>query len=242
MKSLTQLFAAAALFAMVATTAISAQESGQKKSDQPPKQTQGQDQPNLANQDQPWQDRRNSQRAGKLDSKTMGPMIRVTALIGKAIESPRRKSVGEIEDVVLDARTGQISYVAVTYGGLLGFGDTLYAVPFKAFSFHKDPDDAENTILMLNVTQRQLEGAQGFNEQTWPNFADRRFTDQVDARYGVIRDETYTGNREGVNDEAGTDDDIAIPPKPPTEDKGGNDSGNANSNDSKDSGQDGQGQ
>lgn len=239
MKSLTLLFAVAAIVAMVSTSAVTAQDSDQKKSDQPRQQAQDQDQPNESNQDQPWQDRRNSRRAGKLDSKTMGPMIRATALIGKGIESPRRKSVGEIQDVVLDARTGQISYVAVTYGGLLGFGDKLYAVPFKAFSFHKDPDDAENTILMLNVTQQQLEGAQGFSEQTWPNFADRRFTDQVDARYGVTRDETFTRNREGVNDEAVTEEDIAIPPKPPTEDKSGNDSGNANDNDSKDSGQDG---
>jgi hypothetical protein len=42
-------------------------------------------------------------------------------------------------------------------------------------------------VLVLNVTQHQLEGAEGFDENHWPDFADRKFTDDVDKRYGIDR-------------------------------------------------------
>lgn len=129
-------------------------------------------------------------RAGLVDDKTTGNSVRASKLIGQNIENLQGQNVGEIKDIVLDARTGRIQYVAVTYGGFLGLGNKMFAVPFEAITAQRDPDDpddADDYVLVLNVTKEQLEGAKGFDEDHWPNFADREFTDELYKRYGVNR-------------------------------------------------------
>ena len=125
----------------------------------------------------------------QLDQKTSGPNVRVSQLMGANIQNSRGENVGEIEDIVLDATSGKVRYAAVTYGGFLGLGDKLFAVPFQAFKVQRQSADSNEYTLVLNVTQEQLEGAQGFNEDNWPNFADREFTREVDRRYGINQGE-----------------------------------------------------
>ena len=93
---------------------------------------------------------------------------------------------------MIDAREREIRYVAVTYGGFLGIGNEMHAVPFEAFKFKADPDDPADTVLVLNVTQAQMKKAKGFDENNWPDFADADFTRDIDKRYGIDRkhDET----------------------------------------------------
>ncbi|MEZ6087717.1 MAG: PRC-barrel domain-containing protein [Pirellulaceae bacterium] len=134
--------------------------------------------------------------AGKLDAKTRGTNIRVSQLMGYNIQNSRGESVGEIKDIVIDSSTGKVRYAAVTYGGFLGLGNKLFAVPFEAFRVQVDPDeigdndiDEDEYVLVLNVTQQQLEGQQGFDEDNWPNMADRQWAADLDKRYGVNRNE-----------------------------------------------------
>lgn len=135
--------------------------------------------------------------AAQLDPSTPGHTIRASQLTGMNIENNERKSVGEINDLVIDFNTGKVRYAAVTYGGFLGIGDKLFAVPFEAFQTRANPDDPDEQILVLNVTQKTLEGAQGFDQENWPDFADQNFTRQLDKRYGVQRNRANQGV--GVN-------------------------------------------
>jgi len=125
--------------------------------------------------------------AGQFDSKTQGSSIRVSQLMGMNIQNDKGENVGEINDIVLNAHSGQIQYAAVTYGGFLGVGNKMFAVPFDAFKVQQNPDDREGHILVLNVTQEQLDGAKGFDEDSWPNFADESFVQDLNNRYGVKR-------------------------------------------------------
>jgi len=125
--------------------------------------------------------------AGQIDSATRGTLFRASQLIGMGIQNNAGKDVGNINDLVLDASTGKIHYAAVTYGGFLGIGNKMFAVPFEAFKFQRDPKDAERSVLVLNVTEQQMEGAEGFDEKNWPDFANNNFTSDLDRRYGVDR-------------------------------------------------------
>lgn len=128
-------------------------------------------------------------RAGSLDKKTTGSNLRVSQLIGMNIQNTKGESLGEIHDVVVDTSNYKVKYAAVSYGGFLNLGDKLFAVPIEAIECKQNPEDRDEHILVMNVTQKQLEGAQGFNEDSWPNFADPKFTDSLDKRYGVERTE-----------------------------------------------------
>ncbi|MCO8121433.1 PRC-barrel domain-containing protein [Stieleria sp. TO1_6] len=125
--------------------------------------------------------------AARMDARTPGAAVRASQLIGMNIQNAQGKSVGEINDIVFDTSTGKVRYAAVTYGGFLGVGDKLFAVPFEAFKYQRDADDQDEYVMVLNVTQQQLEGDAGFDDDNWPNFADRSFTSQLDKRYGVER-------------------------------------------------------
>ncbi|WP_428308498.1 PRC-barrel domain-containing protein [Lacipirellula sp.] len=168
MKRLSTFFASGALLALIVGTA-SAQTAA------PPATTTVKVQPGAAP-------------IGKLDEKTTGNTVRASQLMGADIENAQGEEVGEISDIVLDSNGGKVRYAAVTYGGLMGIGDKLFAVPWEAFRCVQDPDDADEYNLVLDVTPEKLKGATGFDQETWPNFADQSFTTELDTRYGVKRD------------------------------------------------------
>ncbi len=80
--------------------------------------------------------------------------------------------IGSIHDLVI-AQDGRIEYVAVSFGGLLGVGDKLFAVPFEAIDFVKTDSDA---YAQIDAKEETLKQKQGFNQDTWPAEADRSFT------------------------------------------------------------------
>ncbi len=53
---------------------------------------------------------------------------RASKVIGQNVKSPDAKSLGEIKDLVLDPR-GRIAYAVLSYGGFMGLGNKLFAVP-----------------------------------------------------------------------------------------------------------------
>lgn len=108
--------------------------------------------------------------------------LRASEVIGMNVQNAEGESIGEINDVVLDARTGEVRYAALSVGGVLGIGDKLFAVPWKQFECRKS-EDGDERELILNVDQERLENAPGFEQDNWPDFANREFTDMVDKYY-----------------------------------------------------------
>ncbi len=121
---------------------------------------------------------------GNVDDATSGSNVRASQLIGMNIQNPEGKSLGSVNDIVIDAQSGKIRYAAVSYGGFLGLGDKLFAVPWGAFKCEKG-DEAGEYNLVLSATEQQLKNAQGFDQNNWPDFADRKFTAEIDRHYGV---------------------------------------------------------
>ena len=78
--------------------------------------------------------------------------------------------LGTIEDVMLDVDDDRIAYAVLSFGGFLGIGSKLFAVPWTALTL-----DAENERFVLDVPREKLEAAPGFDKSDWPDFADRSF-------------------------------------------------------------------
>lgn len=121
----------------------------------------------------------------KLDSTTSGTGMRASKLMGMKIQNSRKENVGQIKDIVLDPVSTRIQYVAVTYGGFLGLGDKMFAVPMQAIRVQADPDNRNHVVLVLDVTKEQMNGAQGFDEANWPNFSDPNFAGEIHRRYKI---------------------------------------------------------
>lgn len=128
----------------------------------------------------------------KLDEKTSGTNVRASKLIGTNLTNSNDESVGEINDLVMDGTSGKVRYVAVTYGGFLGVGSKMFAVPFEAFRVRQNTSAVTpgDYTLTLDVTKDQLQGAQGFDNDHWPDFANASLVQELDRRYKVNRSET----------------------------------------------------
>jgi len=99
---------------------------------------------------------------------------RVSSVIGANVENQNGDNLGEVHDLVLDWKKGEVRYAVLSYGGVMGIGDKLFAVPMDAF--HSQPDKSK---LVLNVSKDQLKNAPGFNQDQWPNMVDPQWHKSV---------------------------------------------------------------
>lgn len=121
----------------------------------------------------------------RADSMAESPKIhRASEVIGLNVTTPDKEdTIGEIDDLVLDADNGKVRYAAVSVGGFLGIGDKLIAVPWQAFKCLKDEDG--NSYLTLDTTKEALEKAPGFDKNSWPDFGDQKWSSENDRHYNV---------------------------------------------------------
>lgn len=103
---------------------------------------------------------------------------RTKAVIGMEVKNSQSEALGEIHDLVLNFDEGNIAYVVISSGGLLGMGDTLRAVPWKALS----PNSQANGFI-LNIDQTAWKNAPTFKENDWPEVADREWNRQLESYY-----------------------------------------------------------
>ncbi|MEP7184673.1 MAG: PRC-barrel domain-containing protein [Rhodanobacter sp.] len=104
--------------------------------------------------------------------------LSASTLSGDAIKNPQGESLGDLKDIMIDTESGQVAYAVLSFGGLLGMGDKLFAVPWESLVV-----DGENKNLVLNVSKERLKDAPGFDKDHWPNFAEPGFADQLRTYY-----------------------------------------------------------
>ncbi|MFW5693378.1 MAG: PRC-barrel domain-containing protein [Thermoguttaceae bacterium] len=119
--------------------------------------------------------------------------VRASELIGMDVYNSEGDALGSVYDIVIDPRSGRVRYAALSYGGFLGFGDKLVAVPWEAFTVQSIQARGEYQ-LVLNATEEQIKGASGFDQDKWPNFAEPELAEELDAHYGIERED-----RKGVD-------------------------------------------
>ena len=110
-----------------------------------------------------------------------GPQLMgADTLIGNDVYSQNEEDLGDIKEIMLDTSTGKVSYAVLSYGGFLGMGEKLFAVPWEALKL-----DTENKRFVLNVDSEKLESAPGFDKDNWPNMADEKWADSIHSFYGT---------------------------------------------------------
>ena len=110
-----------------------------------------------------------------------GPEIMsAQTLAGNDVYNLENEKVGDIEDIMLDMRSGRVRYAVLSFGGFLGMGGKLFAVPWTALEL-----DTKNKRFVLDVGKARLQSAPGFDKDNWPNMADQSWARAVHAFYGT---------------------------------------------------------
>jgi sporulation protein YlmC with PRC-barrel domain len=113
-----------------------------------------------------------------------GPEVMGAAtLVGNDVYNMDDEDVGEIKEIMLDMRSGRVGYAVLAFGGFLGMGNKLFAVPWDALKL-----DTENKRFTLNVAKDRLEQAPGFDRDHWPNMADKSWENEIHSYYGIQPD------------------------------------------------------
>lgn len=110
-----------------------------------------------------------------------GPeVMSASTLDGNDVVNSVGDDLGKIEDIMLDVMSGRIAYAVLSFGGFLGMGDKLFAVPWSALTL-----DTDEKRFVLDVPKERLEKAPGFDKNHWPSMADRTWASEVHAYYEV---------------------------------------------------------
>lgn len=86
-------------------------------------------------------------------------------VLGAEVRNPAGEKLGKIEDAVLEPIDGTIAYGVLSYGGILGMGDKLFAIPFDRLQAVHEKD---SKYFVLAVDKEQLKKAPGFDKSNWP--------------------------------------------------------------------------
>jgi len=100
---------------------------------------------------------------------------RVSKIIGKKVISQKGEDLGKIEDLML-SKEACLDYIILAPEGLLGTGDRLIPIPWKALK-----TGAQADTLIIDMDKSQLEKAPSFESKTWPNVTDSEW-------YGKMRE------------------------------------------------------
>jgi sporulation protein YlmC with PRC-barrel domain len=111
--------------------------------------------------------------------------ITASQLIGENVINSRDEDVGKIKELVLNLRTGEIAYAVLSFGGFLGMGDKLFAIPFHLMKI-----DPKKDYVILDIEKSKLENAPGFDKQHWPDINDKKWADSIESYYLLSIEET----------------------------------------------------
>ena len=112
-------------------------------------------------------------------AKTYGLVLSASSLKGDNVVNHQGEALGKIEEIMIDLDRGRIAFAVLSFGGFLGMGDKLFAIPWQAFAV-----DTAGERLILNANKELLKKATGFDKDKWPNMADSAWGTTVYGYYG----------------------------------------------------------
>lgn len=130
-----------------------------------------------------YKDRPNGGGVGALHEGGHNGLMGADTLIGTDVHNEQAENLGEIKEIMLDMRSGRIEYAVLSFGGFLGMGEKLFAVPWSALKL-----DADHKYFVLNVDKERLKNAPGFAQDNWPNMLDPTWNTGIHNYYGTKSD------------------------------------------------------
>lgn len=97
-------------------------------------------------------------------NKEMLQVSRASKIIGTNVKNPSGENLGGIKDLVLDPESGHVVYAVVSFGGVLGMGSKLFAIPWSVLHWTRDKE-----YYVLDLDKETLKKAPGFDKKHWPD-------------------------------------------------------------------------
>jgi sporulation protein YlmC with PRC-barrel domain len=106
-------------------------------------------------------------------------VLSASSLASHSVKNKLGEDLGSVKEIMIDVPSGRIAYAVLSFGGFLGIGNKLFAIPWEVLTV-----DEDRKCLVLDADKATLEKAPGFDKDHWPDMADSRWGTQVYTYYG----------------------------------------------------------
>lgn len=101
-------------------------------------------------------------------------------VVGVGVENPQGDDLGTIEALVLDKIKGHVVYVVLSFGGFMGMGDKLFAMPWHIFSYN-----THRGKFVISVDKERLKNSPGFDKDNWPDMTSAEWNVSIKNYYTI---------------------------------------------------------
>jgi sporulation protein YlmC with PRC-barrel domain len=115
-----------------------------------------------------------------VQTKTNFKVLSASSLSGTHIHNPEGEHLGELEEVMIDLKTGNVAYAVLSFGGFMGFGEKLFALPWSMLTV-----DMDREIIVADLTKETLKNAPGFDKDNWPMTPEPDWLESVYSYYSI---------------------------------------------------------
>jgi hypothetical protein len=106
-------------------------------------------------------------------------IVNSNEVVGVKVENPIGEDLGKVEAIMLDKMSGQAVYVVLSFGGFLGMGDKLFAMPWHIFSYSPTKEK-----FIISLDQEKLKNSPGFDKDHWPDMSSTTWNTSIKDYYG----------------------------------------------------------
>jgi sporulation protein YlmC with PRC-barrel domain len=112
--------------------------------------------------------------------KTYRRVLSASTLAGDKVRNSAGETLGTLDEIMIDIPTGRIAYAVLSFGGILGMGSKLFALPWSSLRL-----DEDEKHFVLNVDKKTLEAAPGFDKDNWPDMTNTAWGSEIFRYYGA---------------------------------------------------------
>jgi sporulation protein YlmC with PRC-barrel domain len=120
----------------------------------------------------------------KIDRRHAGPgvdLMSTDMLAGIDVFNHDSEYIGDVKDIILDVHSGRVDYAILSFDGLQGLGEKLFAVPWEALLF-----DSGQKCFLLDVDKEHLRIAPAFDKDDWPDMTNQWWEREIHTYYGTM--------------------------------------------------------
>jgi sporulation protein YlmC with PRC-barrel domain len=107
-------------------------------------------------------------------------VLSASTLAGDRVQNSAGEDLGKLNEIMIDIPSGRVAYAVLSFGGFLGMGDKLFALPWRALKL-----DEDQKCFLLDIDKKKLENAPGFDKGNWPDMADNTWAMTIFSYYGT---------------------------------------------------------
>ncbi len=112
--------------------------------------------------------------------KRLRNVLSASTLAGNSVRNAAGEDLGKVDEIMIDIPSGRVAYAVLSFGGFLGLGSKLFAVPWSALKV-----DEDEKCFVLNAHKQSMEKAPGFDKDAWPDMSDPDWGSEIATYYRI---------------------------------------------------------